>query len=209
MKRAVVLWTLSLTSVLLAAFVEPASPGTALAITNVNVVDTASGSITPGATVMIRGDRIVSIAKSGQIKVPSNASIVDGRGKFLIPGLWDMHVHIAFGDWVPSGKEVALPLFVANGITGIREMGGDLDTLLQWRSEIARGAVVGPRIVLSGPMLDGPKMRFPSSVAVSTPEDGRKAVDDLKAKGSTLLKFNRSSRERRTSRWWMRPGSKV
>jgi hypothetical protein len=187
MKTAAVLWSLSLACVLLAAKVEPSSLQKTIAITGVSVID-AQGPIRSGMTVVIAGDRIRVIGKTGQVKVPSSASIVDGSGKFLIPGLWDMHVHIAFGDWVPGGKEVALPLFVANGITGIREMGGDLDVLLKWRAEISNRTLLGPRIVLSGPMLDGPKMRFPSSVAIGTPEEGRRAVDDLKAKGVDFIK---------------------
>jgi len=186
MKTAAILWSLSLAFLLLAP-AQPSSFQKAIAITGVSVID-ANGSVRSDMTVVVLGDRIAGIGKTGQVKVPGGTTIVNARGKFLMPGLWDMHVHIAFGDWVPSGKEAALPLFVANGITGIREMGGDLDTLLQWRAEIARGTLVGPRIVLSGPMLDGPKMRFPSSVAIGTPEEGRKAVDDLKAKGVDFIK---------------------
>ncbi|MCU1303963.1 MAG: amidohydrolase [Candidatus Sulfotelmatobacter sp.] len=114
---------------------------------------------------------------------------VDGSGKFLIPGLWDMHVHLVFGTWFPHSKEIALPLFIANGITGVRDMGGELDTLRQWRKEIAAGTLVGPRMIISGPMLDGPQPRFPSSIAISTPEDGRRAVDDLQRRGADFIKL--------------------
>jgi imidazolonepropionase-like amidohydrolase len=188
MKMAAVLGTLTLALAVLVASVEPSSLPATLAVTGVNVVDTNGGPIRSNITVVVRGDRIADIGSSGQVKLPADARIVDGRGKFLIPGLWDTHVHMAFGDWVPGGKEVALPLFVANGVTGVRDMGGDLDVLLRWRAEISRGSLVGPRIVLAGPMLDGPKMRFPSSVSITTPDDGRKAVDDLKAKGVDFIK---------------------
>ena len=114
---------------------------------------------------------------------------IDGSGKFLIPGLWDMHVHMVFGDWFPRGKEVTLPLFIANGITGVRDMGGELEVLQQWRKEISAGTLIGPRIVMSGPMLDGPQPRFPSSIAIKTPEDGRRAVDDLKRRGADFIKL--------------------
>jgi imidazolonepropionase-like amidohydrolase len=99
-----------------------------------------------------------------------------------------MHVHMVFGDWLPQGKQITLPLFIANGITGVRDMGGELEVLQQWRKEISAGTLIGPRIVISGPMLDGPKPRFPSSVAITTPEDGRKAVDDLKRRGADFIK---------------------
>jgi imidazolonepropionase-like amidohydrolase len=96
---------------------------------------------------------------------------------------------MVFGDWFPHGKEVTLPLFIANGITGVRDMGGELDVLLEWRKEIAAGRLLGPRMVISGPMLDGPQPRFPSSIAVANSEDGRRAVDDLKRRGADFIKL--------------------
>src|SRR5579872_877859 len=159
-----------------------------LVITNVNIIDGTGSPVQRGREVLIQDGRIVGIAKSGKLKIPQGVRALDAKGKFLIPGLWDMHTHTIFGDWIPGGKEVALPLFVANGITGIRDMGGDLDTLLQWRAAIAEGSLLGPRMVIAGPMLDGPKSRFPSSLSISSPEEGRKAVDDLKAKGVDFIK---------------------
>src|SRR5437016_897579 len=159
-----------------------------LALTHVNIIGVTGAHIRKDMTVIVRGNHIVRIGKATRVRLPLDAKILDARGKFLIPGLWDMHVHTVFGDWIPGGKEVALPLFVANGITGIRDMGGDLDTLLQWRSEISAGTLPGPRMIIAGPMLDGPKSRFPSSVSIATPEEGRKAVDDLKARGVDFIK---------------------
>src|SRR5947207_9859918 len=84
-----------------------------------------------------------------------------------------MHVHSAFGDSFPGGRDIILPLFVANGVTGVRDMGGDVPVLSEWRKQIARGEIVGPRMIISGSMLDGylpgGKLRFPSSRAVTTP----------------------------------------
>lgn len=160
----------------------------AIVFLNVNVIDATGSPVQPGMMVMIKGYRITQVGKMTKASFPPGTKVIDGRGKFLIPGLWDMHVHTIFGDWIPGGKDVSLPLFVANGVTGIRDMGGDLDTLLQWRSQISSGALLGPRMIISGPMLDGPKSRFPSSVSISTAEEGRKAVDDLKAKGVDFIK---------------------
>lgn len=159
-------------------------------IQNVAVIDVRNGTVSPGRTVVVRDHQIDGIFAPGQ--APSNKDIttrVDGTGKFLIPGLWDMHVHSVFGDWFPRGKEISLPLFVANGITGVRDMGGEFDVLLQWRKEIAAGTLVGPRMVVAGPMLDGPKPRFPNSIAITTPDDGRRAVDNLKARGADFIKL--------------------
>jgi len=159
-----------------------------LAITHVNVVDVAAGSIRQDMTVVVQGNRIVKVGRAAKTHTTNAPRVVDGHGKFLIPGLWDMHVHTMFGDWIPGGREVSLPLFVANGVTGVRDMGGNLDTLLAWRKEISAGTLIGPRMVIAGPMLDGPKPRFPDSVLLTSPEQARKAVDDLKARGADFIK---------------------
>jgi hypothetical protein len=103
--------------------------GVPYAITNVTVIDTTGGPSRPNITVLIDGNRISYMGK-GHLHVPKQAHVIDGSGKYLIPGLWDMHVHTFFGDWVPGGKEVTLPLFIANGVTGVRDMGSDLDLIL-------------------------------------------------------------------------------
>ena len=161
-----------------------------LILQDVTVIDTAGGPALPHRTVIVRHgkiEKIVNTTTGTEGKLPGVH--VDGSGKFLIPGLWDMHVHMVFGDWFPRGKEVTLPLFIANGVTGVRDMGGELEVLQEWRKEIAAGTVIGPRMVISGPMLDGPQPRFPSSIAIKTPENGRRAVDDLKRRGADFIKL--------------------
>jgi imidazolonepropionase-like amidohydrolase len=167
------------------------SPSPALYIDDVTVIDVSGGPAQVHRTVIVQGNRIVGVV-GPEVREKarlSGAVLIDGKGKFLIPGLWDMHVHMVFGDWFPRGKEVTLPLFIANGITGVRDMGGELEVLQQWRKEISAGTLIGPSIVMSGPMLDGPQPRFPSSIAVKTPEDGRRAVDDLKRRGADFIKL--------------------
>jgi imidazolonepropionase-like amidohydrolase len=160
-----------------------------LVFTHVTVIDATGSPAQPGMTVVIEGGRITEIGQPSVVNVPGGAEVVDATGKFLIPGLWDMHVHTVFGDWLPGGKEISLPLFIANGVTGVRDMGGELAVLAAWRSAIERGELLGPRIVLSGPMLDGPTPRFPSSIAIRTPDDGRRAVADLKRRGADFIKL--------------------
>src|SRR5580692_7582607 len=142
-------------------------------ISNVNVVDVRSGAILADQTVILQGSHIASIDPSKSAKAPRNATTVNGRGYFLIPGLWDMHVHLVFGDWFPGARDITLPMLIANGVTGVRDMGSELETVQDWRHDIGEGRMLGPRIRTSGPMLDGPKPRFPSSIAITTPEDGR------------------------------------
>ena len=99
-----------------------------LVLQDVTVVDVETGRLRPNTTVVVEGDRIARLGPAGSVPTPTGADVVDGKGRFLIPGLWDMHVHLVFGDWLPGAKEIALPLFLANGVTGVRDMGGDLQT---------------------------------------------------------------------------------
>lgn len=172
------------------AKIASAQSPSVLIIDNVSVIDATGTPAQEHRTVIVRDGKIEEIRDSTERMRKKLPGVhVNGAGKFLIPGLWDMHVHMVFGDWFPRGKEVTLPLFIANGITGVRDMGGELEVLQQWRKEIATGTLIGPRMVISGPMLDGPQPRFPSSIAIKTPEDGRRAVDDLKRRGADFIKL--------------------
>jgi imidazolonepropionase-like amidohydrolase len=183
-------WGLLLLTVAgLAVSTRPVLAQSTVVFTHVNVIDATGSPVQPDMTVIVRGERIAAVAKTGKVKIPSHAQVVDGQGRYLIPGLWDMHVHTVFGDWVPKNEKVTLPLFIANGVTGVRDMGGDLDVLKAWRSEIASGKLLGPRMVIAGPMLDGPVPHFPSSAPVANAADGRKVVDDLKARGVDFIKI--------------------
>jgi imidazolonepropionase-like amidohydrolase len=160
-----------------------------LVLHNVTIVDVRTGELLPDQTLIVEGKRITFVGSSKSARPPHSAQVVNGRNLFLLPGLWDMHVHLVFGDWFPGAQEISMPLLVANGITGVRDMGSELGTVQAWRNEIEAGRLIGPRIQTSGPMLDGPKPRFPSSIAISTPEDGRRAVADLKGKGADFIKL--------------------
>ena len=163
-----------------------------IVIAHVTVINPGAASVQPDSIVVINGDRITFVSHSAVVPLAKNTRVIDGRGQFLIPGLWDMHVHSAFGDWFPGGRDIILPLFIANGVTGVRDMGGDVPVLFGWRKQIAAGKIVGPRMVISGPMLDAllpeGKLRFPSSIAVTTPASAVAAVDSLKAQGVDFIK---------------------
>lgn len=153
-----------------------------LAITDVTVIDVATGGRQAGVTVLVRDGRIAAIAP--KIAVPRGASRVDGRGKFLIPGLWDMHSHHQ-----GTGAE-SLDLFVAKGIVGTRDMGGDADFILPLRQRVNSGAILGPEIVASGPMLDDAPPAFPYRRRVRNAEEARNAVRDLKRLGVDFIKVH-------------------
>lgn len=173
----------------IAAFAQTSSASGSLVIQDVTVVDVRSGALHPNQTAVVEGTRISSLGPGKPATVPRGARTINAKGLYLIPGLWDMHVHLVFGDWFPGAKEISLPLFLAKGVTSVRDMGSELQTVQEWREEIAAGRLIGPRIATSGPMLDGPKPRFPSSIAITSPEDGRRAVDSLKKQGADFIKL--------------------
>src|SRR5437016_1517263 len=163
-----------------------------IVITHVTVINPGSSSVRSNQDVLVTGEYISAVVDATKYVPPKNAQVIDATGQYLIPGLWDMHVHSAFGDWFPGGRDIILPLFIANGVTGVRDMGGDIPVLMQWREEIADGQTIGPRMIISGPMLDGylpnSKLRFPSSIAITTPASAVAAVDSLKAQGVDFIK---------------------
>jgi imidazolonepropionase-like amidohydrolase len=155
-----------------------------VAVTHVTVVDVAAGRGLPDMTVVVDRGRIRSVGPSASLATPADARTLDGRGRFLIPGLWDMHVHTD----APSGRAM-LALYVANGVTGVRDMAGDWATLQRWRREIDAGTLVGPRIIASGPYLDGRAPPIPH-ITVRTVADARAAVDSLARLGVDFVKVH-------------------
>jgi len=152
------------------------------------VIDTAGGPSRTDRTVWIRDGRIAGIeasdSRSGSTRPSAGAQVLDGRGKFLIPGLWDMHVHLS---WTTSS---ALPLLIANGVTGVRDMGGRLSELDEWRTKIAAGLLTGPRIVRAGPILNGQKFNTYQMVT-GNPDETRGVARALKEIGVDFLKVHR------------------
>jgi hypothetical protein len=155
-----------------------------LVITNATIVDVTEAGPQLQMCVLILGNRISQIAPCAQFAIPKDAKVVDGRGKFLIPGLWDMHVHLG------NATEGALPVLVASGITGVRDMGSpSFETLRRWRVKILAGDRVGPRIVAAGPILDA---GVPDSNRwiVRNEAEARRAVDSLAQAGVDFIKVH-------------------
>ncbi|HEY2119566.1 MAG TPA: amidohydrolase family protein [Candidatus Acidoferrum sp.] len=153
-----------------------------LAIVHVTVINPGSGQ-QPDGTVIIHGDHIVSVSPHKIAKIPGAAQVVDGTGKFLIPGLWDMHVHF-------RGAQRDLKMDVANGVLGIRNMGGAGAEVYPLREKIAQGQLLGPKIVASGAIVDGPdSFSNPEfTVSVRTPEEAREAVRAHKKEDADFIK---------------------
>ncbi len=186
-----------------AAAQQPAAMVTSLVFDGVTVIDVEEGKPLPEQRVVIAGNRIQAVGRRDAIKVPKDAQVVDERGRYLLPGLWDTHTH-------PRGlaSGIYYPLFIANGVTGIRDAGSEimLDTLRQWRREILAGTRVGPpRQILSGPpigalgQLGQDCYRFPNDVPPGKPSnyytcvapgraDADHLVDSLRGAGVDMIK---------------------
>jgi imidazolonepropionase-like amidohydrolase len=162
----------------------PSSRKVPLAITRVTVIDCSSPAVRPDSTVLVANGRIASAGPSVDVETPAGARVIDGRGRFLIPGLWDMHGHLT------DATEDALALLLMNGITGVRDLGGDLALIDRWRSEIDDGTRPGPRIVRAGPFVDGPKEGVTNRLTVNAPTEARRAVHELKASGVDFIKVH-------------------
>jgi cytosine/adenosine deaminase-related metal-dependent hydrolase len=171
-------------SILMACAAIAAAQPTAIAVTGVTLID-GTGAPPRVVTVVVEGDRVAAISRPDRERIPAGATIVDGRGKYLIPGLWDMHVHI--GGYEEGTK--LLPRLVAHGIMGVRDMASPVDDILRLRREIADGTVPGPQIVAAGPILQGPlPFSTPPLVRTMADADAKPVIDDLHAKGVDFIK---------------------
>jgi imidazolonepropionase-like amidohydrolase len=146
------------------------------------VIDVVTGRLQNGVTVVTQGERIVGIGP--RVTIPRSATRVNGKGKFLIPGLWDMHSHHQ-----GTGAD-CLDLFIAKGVVGTRDMGGDTDFILPLRERVKSGAVLGPEIVAAGPILDDAPPSYPYRRRVTNGQQAREAVTDLKRAGVDFIKVH-------------------
>jgi imidazolonepropionase-like amidohydrolase len=173
---------------LIAGALTQAAAQDVVAIRNVTVIPMTGAAPIPGQTVIVRGSRIAELGPAGVIRVPEGASVVDGSGKFLIPGLFDMHTHTS------KTRASALGLYVVHGVTTIRDQGSEHAEVLRWRGEIRTGERVGPRMIIAGPYLearsniermrrDPPESRVEpferARIPIGSPEDARRVIDSL------------------------------
>jgi hypothetical protein len=144
---------------------RPAGP---VAFVHATLFDSATANLVPHTTVVVDGNKIAAVGRDGSVKVPSGAEIVDAKGKTLMPGLTDMHVHF--------GSDTDGRLDILSGVTTTRDMGNDMDELLARRKRFATGESIGPRIWLAC-LIDGPgKYAGPTKMLISTPEEAHAAV---------------------------------
>ena len=173
-----------------ACALAPEAPQSAIAISNVTVIDAVSGE-RPGQTVLIDGDRIVAAGTADSIYF-SAAEQIDGTGKFLIPGLWDMHVHLTFDDRFTASMP---EMFIRYGITSVRDTGGLMEKLAPVVERMRAPGAVAPRVFFSGPLLDGVPVVYDGidapeiGVANLDAEVARTRVAELKSQGADFIKI--------------------
>jgi len=159
-----------------------------IAIIHATVIDATGAPPKPNSTILIDQEKISAIGPDSSLEIPSSARVIDAAGKYLIPGLADMHIHL-MGAGEPAGsREFILPLLIANGITTVRDMGGDVAQLKKLKKEIDAGDQPGPQIFFTGPYLDGNPPSFQPSIVVVTPPEADAVVRRLKSEGVDFIK---------------------
>jgi hypothetical protein len=176
---------LALVSLLSSLAAAQDHPSSEISIRHVTVINVVTGAELRDQTVRIQGNRIASVVPT-QEAGNSLPDSVDGHGAFLIPGLWDMHVHVHDKD--------ELPLYIANGVTGIRIMSGEKDETAL-RAELSE-EIPSPEIYLASAIVDGNPPVWPGSIVVKKPADARRAVDEIKSSSADFIKvYNRIPRD--------------
>lgn len=171
----------------------PVAPPSRLALVHATVVDVSGGSPMHDAAVVIEGGRIVAVGPTRTVRIPKGTRIIDASGKFVIPGLWDMHTHL-FSNEAHPGTDLsiwAFPLYVANGVTGVRDMWTDPQDIIvarRWNEQRGDGTLLAPRIEWSSQIVDGAPPTWKRSTVVETPDEARRLVRELKAGGAGFIK---------------------
>lgn len=151
-----------------------------LLIRDVNLIDVEAGKAIPHQTIAVKDGRITAVLDDSKARHVRAANTLSGKGKYAIPGLWDMHVHFGGGDKLIEENRNLLPLYVAHGITAVRDAAGDLSpSVFQWRSQTADGSLLGPRIFTSGPKIEGIDSIWPGDLEIGSEVELDQALDKL------------------------------
>lgn len=165
-----------------------------IALTRVTLVDPALDAPQRDATIVIQGQRIVAAGARLAVAIPRGARVIDARGKYVLPGLWDMHTHVAqpvaTGAELETGAAYFFPLFIAHGVTGVRDMAGDLTTLRRWRGEIDQGKRIGPRLIVTGEKLGKGPVVPDAPFPIQSVSDVERSVRALKNAGADFVKLD-------------------
>lgn len=151
-----------------------------LILSDITVVDVANNKLIPHQTVVIGKDRIIEVGANAIGKKYQAQQLIPSTGKYIMPSLWDMHVHFG-GDTLKEENKWLLPIYLAAGVTAVRDCAGDISLeLLAWKKAIAAGKLEGPTIFTSGPKLEGPKSIWPGDLEIANETEMNLALDSLK-----------------------------
>ncbi len=183
--------TLCLLSIALLIACNPTEQTPAdLLIKGATIIDIKTGELLEGKVIAVRADSILSVFDERDLNQYSATSEFDATGKFIIPGLWDNHVHFGGGDTLIQENKNLLPLYVTHGITAVRDAAADISpSVLQWREEIAHGKLFGPTLFTSGPKLEGFQSMWAGDIEISTVEEMNKGIDSLERMKVDFIKI--------------------
>ncbi|TKC00157.1 amidohydrolase family protein [Pedobacter cryophilus] len=177
-------------SILLGSWAVPQKEKYDLLILNAKIIDVEKGTVSTSSFIAITKDTIRLVGDMTKLKGIKAIETLDAKNKFVMPALWDNHVHFRGGEALIQENKNLLPLFLAFGITTVREAGGDITPqVMQWRNQIKAGELVGPTIFTSGPKLDGSKPSWAGSIKVENEKDIEKALDSLQSIGVDFVKM--------------------
>ncbi len=169
---------------------SPEAENADLLLLNVQIIDIAGGEVSADQLIGIRADTIVFVDKMSNSEAYSGTTTIELNGKYVMPALWDNHVHFRGGEEMIAENKALLPLYLAHGITTVRDAGGDITaSVLEWRDNILAGQLNGPMIFSSGPKLDGSEPAWDGSLKVVSEEDITAALDSLEAIGVDYVKM--------------------
>ncbi|HEY5780492.1 MAG TPA: amidohydrolase family protein [Lysobacter sp.] len=158
----------------------PAAERVDLLVRDATVVDVVSGELRPHRTIVVRDGRILTIVDARKARQYEATKTIDAKGKYAIPGLWDMHVHFGGGEKLIEENRNLLPLYLAHGITAVRDAAGDLSpSVFEWRAKTASGELLGPTIFTSGPKIEGLKSIWPGDLEIGSTQELEAALDQL------------------------------
>ncbi|HYX53844.1 MAG TPA: amidohydrolase family protein [Candidatus Limnocylindrales bacterium] len=154
-------------------------PGKPLAFVHARLFDSETAQSLPNRTVLIMGNKITAVGPDGKVMLPKDAEVIDASGKTLMPGLWDMHVHVSPDDGL---------LHIAAGVTSVRDLANDTEFLMKTRDRYDRGEEIGPRVVMAG-FIDGRgPYQGPTKVFADSVEEAQKDVDNYAKLGYVQIK---------------------
>ena len=161
-----------------------------LVLQSVTVIDTYSGNLSENQSIAVIGDSIAAILNDESAKIWKAKKKVNASGKFVIPGLWDMHVHFGGGDSLITENKNLLPLYIANGVTTVRDCSADISpAVFEWKAEVNKGSLLGPNIFSSGPKIEGINSIWPGDQEIGDEAGLELALDSLETVQADFVKI--------------------